>query len=237
MPAVTAAPVLAVDPPDGQVRGVALLLHGGRSRGHGRVTARQLAVLRMLPFASSLRRAGRADGLAVARLRYRERGWNGEQRSPVADAQWALDELGRRFPDVPVALVGHSMGGRTAFYAAGHRNVDAVVGLAPWLEPGDPVEQLAGRRILIVHGSLDRMTSATESAAYARRAAGVARSVSYIGVKADAHAMLKRAAVWHELATGYVTGVLLARSPEETGDSQTANVLMKALAGEPSLVV
>ncbi len=201
------------------------------------MTARQLAVLRMLPFATSLRRAGAAGGLAVARLRYRERGWNGEQRSPVADAEWALDELGRRFPDAPVALVGHSMGGRTAFYAAGHPNVEAVVGLAPWLEPGDPVVQLAGRRVLIAHGSLDRMTSATESGAYARRAATVARSVSYIAVKADAHAMLKRATVWHELATGFVTGVLLARSPEGTGDSATANVLTKALAGEPSLVV
>jgi dienelactone hydrolase len=234
---VTPEPVLTVATPDGQVRTIALLMHGGRSKGHGRVTARQLAVLRMLPFAVSLRRAGGAGGLAVARLRYRERGWNGELRSPVADAKWALDELGRRFGDLPVALVGHSMGGRTAFYAAGHPNVEAVVGLAPWLEPGDPVEQLAGRRVLIVHGSLDRMTSAAESAAYARRAASVARSVSYIGVKADAHAMLKRASVWHELATGFVTGVLLASSPAGTGDSPTANVLRKALAGEPSLVV
>ncbi len=37
-------------------------------------------------------------------------------RSPVADTLWALDQLTERFPDVPVALVGHSMGGRAAMY-------------------------------------------------------------------------------------------------------------------------
>ena len=70
---------------------------GGR-KGHGRVTARQLAVLRMLPFAKDLGRAGAPLGLAVARLRYGVRGWNGEDRSPVADGRWALDQLAERFP-------------------------------------------------------------------------------------------------------------------------------------------
>jgi dienelactone hydrolase len=237
MPRVRSEPTLTVAAPAGSVRAVAIVLHGGRAHGTGPVTARQLAVLRMLPFATALQRSGAADGLAVARLRYRVRGWNGASQSPVADARWALDELQGRYPDVPVALVGHSMGGRTAIYVAGHENVRAVVGLAPWIEADDPVEQLAGRRVLFVHGNRDRMTSARASAAYAQRAAAVAASVNYVRIRNEGHAMLRRAALWHQLTAGYVTAVLLGHTPDGTADSETANVLTQALAGEASLVV
>ena len=230
-------PVLRVADPRGPVRAVAVVLHGGRAHGTAPVTARQLAVLRMLPFARALERAGGTHGLAVARLRFAVRGWNGAQQSPVADARWALEELQRRFGDTPVALVGHSMGGRTAVYAAGAENVRAVVGLAPWIEAGDPYEQLAGRRVLFVHGANDRMTSARASAAFAQRAARVAASMSYVQIRDEGHPMLRRPGVWHELAAGFVTGVLLGTTPEGTADSHTTNVLRQALAGQASLVV
>jgi len=237
VPAVSPQPGLTVHLPDGPVRAVVMVLHGGRSQGTGRVRPSHLAVLRMLPFARSLRRAGAAHGLAVAQLRYVERGWNGAAQAPLADARWALAELERRFPGVPVGLVGHSMGARTALYVAEHPNVRLVVGLAPWIEPGDPVSQLAGRRILIAHGTLDRLTSPPASAAYARAAAQVAASVSYVSVQTDRHAMLRRARVWHELATGFVLGVLCARQPDGTTEPATTNVLTKALAGQASLIV
>jgi dienelactone hydrolase len=230
-------PALTVDLPDGVVRAVAVVLHGGRAHGTGPVRTSQLAVLRMVPFAKALRRAGAADGLAVARLRYVQRGWNGAARAPLADARWALAELERRCPGVSVALVGHSMGGRAALYVADHPTVRAVVALAPWIEQGDPVSQLAGRRILIAHGTHDRMTSPPASAAYARAAAQVAASVSYISVQDERHAMLRRAHVWHELTTGFVLGVLCARQPQAAVQPQTTNVLRKALAGQASLVV
>ncbi|MBN9620076.1 MAG: alpha/beta hydrolase, partial [Actinobacteria bacterium] len=114
---MTTAPVLDVATPGRAVTAVALVLHGGRERGTGPVRARNLAVIRMQPFASALTRSGAPLGLAVARLRYRVRGWNGALRSPVDDVEWALDSLATRFPDAPVALVGHSMGGRAAVYA------------------------------------------------------------------------------------------------------------------------
>lgn len=237
MPAVGPAPALSVDLPDGPVRSVALVLHGGRARGTGRVRSRQLAVLRMVPFARAMARAGRADGLAVVRMRYVQRGWNGTAQAPVADTRWALTELERRFPDVPAALVGHSMGGRAALYAADHPSVEAVVALAPWLERDDPVNHLAGRRVLIAHGTGDRMTSPRASAEYARTAANVAASVSYISVQGERHAMVRRARVWHELATGFVLAVLCFREPDATERPRTANVLTKALAGQASLVV
>lgn len=236
MPEV-ATPHLSVHAADGPTRALALVLHGGRSTSTARVRAGQLAVARMRPFATSLRRAGSGSGLAVARLRYVVRGWNGAAQSPVGDVRWALGQLAERFPGVPVALVGHSMGGRAAFYAAGYETVRAVVGLAPWLEPGDPFAQLAGRRVLIAHGDLDRMTSPAASATYARSAARVAESLSYVTVHRERHAMLRRASLWHELATGFVLAVLCERSPSETVGTEAANLLVQALAGAGTLTV
>jgi dienelactone hydrolase len=230
-------PKLIVSTPRAPVRGVAVVLHGGRENNTGPVRAAQPAVLRMRPFVRSLRRGGRADGLAVAQVRYRVRGWNGAARSPVADTEWALDQLSARFPDVPIALVGHSMGGRTAMYVAGHERVRAVVGLAPWIERGDPVEALAGRRVLIAHGDADKMTSPKASAAFARAAEQVAESVTFVSVAGEHHAMLKRPRLWHDLATGFVLGVIFDRRPGETGDSEFTNVLTRALAGQAALVV
>jgi predicted esterase len=235
--ALTSAPVLDVHPPAGPVRAVALVLHGGQSDSDGPVRSRQLAVVRMLPFARALRRTGARHGLAVARLRYALRGWNGEAQAPLADARWALDDLDRRFPGRPVALVGHSMGGRTALYIGGHPNVRAIVALAPWIEAGDPVAQLAGQRVLIAHGTRDRTTSPRASAEYARAAAGIAASITYLGVTADGHAMLRRARLWHDLAAGFAAGVLLEAAPRGTTGEEMTNVLAQALAGQASLVV
>ncbi len=108
------------------------------------VRARQLAVLRMRPFARSLhagRRERRAGGgpAAVPRARLERRG--PVARSPTCGGRWTGWPSASRTR--PVALVGHSMGGRAALYAADHPAVRAVVGLAPWIEPGDPVAQLA----------------------------------------------------------------------------------------------
>jgi pimeloyl-ACP methyl ester carboxylesterase len=91
----------------------------------------------------------------------------------VADAEWALDRILDRHGDVPVTLIGHSMGGRTAVAVAGHPNVVALAALAPWLPAGEPYEQVAGRAVLVVHGRLDTTTSPRGSLEWARRAAAV----------------------------------------------------------------
>jgi dienelactone hydrolase len=234
---MSAEPALALPTPPATVRAVALVLHGGRAHGMGRVRPNQLAVLRMRPFASALRSAGSPFGLAVATLRYAVRGWNGAMQSPLADVRWALDRLGARFSDAPVALVGHSMGGRAAFYAAGHERVRAVAGLAPWTEPDDPVDQLAGRHLLVLHGDRDRVTSAKGSAAFARRAAEVAESVAYVTVHGERHAMVQRARLWHEVCTGWVLARMCEVPPAETVRGSTAKRLERMLAGEPAITV
>lgn len=228
-------PALHTDAPPGDVRGVALVLHGGRATSRGPVRASQLAVLRMRPFVTGLQRTGSGAGLAVASLRYRMRGWNGTEASPVPDVRWALDELAQRFPDVDVALVGHSMGGRAAVYAADHPRVRTVVGLAPWIEPNDPYAPLSGRQLLVAHGDHDHMTSAANSAVFTREAGTVAKSASYVTVAGERHAMLRRASLWHELATGFVLATVCGVPPGETVGAGSAKILERALAGEPSL--
>ena len=196
-------PALTIRPPTGDVCSVALVLPGGRADSFEPGESRHLSGVRMRPFVANLHRAGRRRGLAVMQLRYRVRGWNGTEMSPVADAHWALRHIDTHHGDVPVVLVGHSMGARTALRVAGEAAVRGVVALAPWLPDGEPVDQLAGREVLIAHGNLDRVTSPAASRRFAERAEPVAKQVDYVAVRGDAHAMLLRAATWHRLTTRF----------------------------------
>ncbi|GAY07910.1 alpha/beta hydrolase [Pseudonocardia sp. N23] len=183
--------------------GVVLVLHGGRSRSR-EPAHRGLAYLRMLPFA----RAVNTPETAVYLLRYRYRGWNGAARDALHDAEWAIAELGRLHPDRPIALVGHSMGGRAALGAADGPGVVAVCALAPWVEGGEPVAQLAGRAVVIAHGDRERMTDPAGSYAYAVAAKRVTDRVARYDVHGDGHAMLRRAGDWSSLVHRFVLGEL-----------------------------
>jgi pimeloyl-ACP methyl ester carboxylesterase len=205
---VAVVPSVGVQPPDGAVTSVALVLPGGKADSFAPGDPTGLAALRMRPFASSLHRSGRKHGLAVWTVRYRYRGWNREERSPVSDTEWALEEVRRRHGDVPIVMVGHSMGARAALRAAGDRSVRGVCALAPWTESADPVDQLAGRSVLIAHGTWDMITSATGSRRYAERAAAVTSPVGRFVVGADTHAMLFRWRSWHTISTGFTLGTL-----------------------------
>ncbi|GAA1001898.1 alpha/beta hydrolase [Acrocarpospora macrocephala] len=200
-------PVVHVIPAHGAVKAVALVLHGGQEVGRMATSARQLAVLRMVPFAWALTRAGADRGLAVWRARYRVRGWNGPDASPVTDITEVLAKL-RRAHDVPVILVGHSMGGRTALRVAGDPNVVGVAALAPWVPEGEPVAQLAGRHVLLVHGSADRTTKPGETHAYARRAREVATEVRMVDIPGEGHGMLRQPRLWHRLTNEFALSQL-----------------------------
>ncbi|WP_228771269.1 alpha/beta hydrolase [Actinokineospora iranica] len=204
-------PGIRVYGPRADVRAVVLVLHGGRERSRERVTRRQLAYLRMVPFAWDIARKGAGQGIAVWLLRNRYRGWNGPDPDAVADARWALAEIRRAHGDVRVVLVGHSMGGRVALRVAGDESVVAVCALAPWTKPHDPVEHLAGRTVLIAHGLLDQTTDPEQSYGFASRAKAVTDRVARFDVPGERHAMLRKADKWTRLVTGFVLGVLDTR--------------------------
>ena len=216
-----------------------LVLHGGRENGRTPVRAHQLAVVRMIPIARRVAAAG-GGRLAVVRVLDVVRGWNGADAAPVADTRWAVEQCLERYGDLPVGLIGHSMGGRAALRAADAPNVRSVVGLAPWLPPGEPTAQLRGKRVLIVHGSADRMTSPDGSAAFARSLAGVAERISYVSVPDEKHAMLRRRDAFDGVAGAFTAATLLGTDGGDTGlrteNGRVANIIRQALAGERWLV-
>ncbi|HEY0719164.1 MAG TPA: alpha/beta fold hydrolase [Streptosporangiaceae bacterium] len=214
------------------VTGAVLVAHGGRSQSTAPVTAYQPAVLRMIPVTGAIRRALPGRATVVNRPMYQLRGWNGDLASPVADLTGALDQLGERFGPIPVVLIGHSMGARAAMRVAGHPQVTAVAGLAPWLPPGEPVQQLAGRRVLLAQAAGDRITRPAETWAFAERAAAVT-TVATIEVAHSDHAMLRRAPLWHKIATGFVRLALGLSADEEP----VAAAFRAAGAGGPHLRV
>ena len=111
----------------------------------------------------------------------------------------ALAEAGRVHPQAPVTLVGHSMGGRAALRAADEPQVEGVCALAPWIEDGEPHEHLVGKRLLLAHGTRDRITDPRMSAWFAQ-----VTGAHFVAVDGDTHAMLRRAGTWRTLVKDFV---------------------------------
>ena len=148
-------PFLVVGSRPEVVRGVVLIAHGGKETSELPAKRWSLALGRMVLFARNLEHAGVEHGLLVAQLRYRVTGYN--DGDPLRDVQWAIEEL-RREHSAPICLVGHSMGSRASLQAAGAEGVVGVAALAPWCPPTDPVDQLADRAVMMVHGLKDHIT-------------------------------------------------------------------------------
>ena len=218
------------------VPGIVVVTHGGSAVTRSPTSPLQVSVLRMIPVADAIRGAVRGSGIEVRRLRFRYNGWNDGEESPVADLTGLLDQIaaGSR---PPVVLVGHSMGGRAALRAAGHPLVTAVAGLAPWLPPGEPAGQLAGLRVLLVHGSDDSVCRPADTWAYAARAAAVTE-VAAIELRNGDHAMLRRASLWHALAGEFARRSLgLPAAGGSTGPGPVADAFGRAAAGLPRTVI
>lgn len=185
-----------------------LVLHGGQAVSHRPARPWQLAALRMDPFVRAVSTALPDRDVLVAQVRYRLRGWNDLRADPVRDTELALDDLGARVGPVPTVLLGHSMGARAALRAAGHPQVAGVVALAPWWPPDEPVDHLAGRRVVALHGDRDRITSPADSAHCVRRAQHTAARAGMAVVHGGDHAMLRRRQFWHRTATTLVAHLL-----------------------------
>lgn len=209
-------PAVVSPPRDTSVCGVVLVLPNGVPVSDRR--ASPLARAAVAPLARSLARFGAPDGVVVHVVRYRGHGWNGADARQCADAAWAADEAERRYGDVPVCLVGYGMGGRAALRAAGHRVVESVLALAPWLPeddiaaPQEPVRQLADCQVMIVHGTNDRRTDPELSFRLAERAKKTNRMVCRFEVHSDGHALRQHHSEVLSLAKDFTMGALLGRA-------------------------
>jgi pimeloyl-ACP methyl ester carboxylesterase len=204
-------------PEPAAVNGVVLLLPGGDETSLRRPASMRLpSAVRAL--GRRLARSGQADGLAAHLVHYRYRGWNGSEAHLAHDATWAADEIVRRYGDVPVSLVGVDMGARAALRAGGHEAVNSVVAVAPWLPEEDvaatpePVKQLVGRRVLIVHGTNDQHTDPELSFRLASRAKKANREVCRFEVHSDGHGLHQYRAEVHALTEDFVMGALFGRA-------------------------
>jgi pimeloyl-ACP methyl ester carboxylesterase len=184
-------------------QGLILMLHGGRADGLTPVDQKSASWRRSRWMMGQI--SGRANhaGVSVWLLRYQVRGWNarvGTPPSPVPDARWALDEVRRELGQLPVVLLGHSMGARTAVAIADDPSVTGVVALAPWLPAGEPVGPLIGKHLAAAHGSSDKITSDRATQAFVRRAGSVAASTEYLDMGRVGHYMFRRIPAWNDFA-------------------------------------
>src|SRR6476661_10874924 len=164
----------------GSPEGLVLMLHGGRADGLAPVDDGSASWRRSRWMMDHVHGRMNRAGVSVWLLRYSIRGWNARVASPpspVPDARWALDEVRRELGELPVVLLGHSMGARTAVAVADDPNVTGVVALAPWLPADEPNAALTGKRFAAAQGRRDKITSFRQTRAFTRRAEGVAASV------------------------------------------------------------
>jgi pimeloyl-ACP methyl ester carboxylesterase len=229
----TLQPTVEVLPAAGETTAVVLVLHGGKADSFQPSEASHLSRRRLNPFAAAVHKQGAQHGVAVWKLRYRVRGWNAPEMSPAHDAQWALEEIRRVHGDVPVVLLGHSMGGRAAVQVLGEASVLGMVALCPWL-PDEPVAGAAGKKVVIAHGVVDRWTSPRETRRWADQAAGLAESLLYVSVQRTGHFMLRRGDLWSDLGTGF-TLTWLGLDPSV--GRVAANILVQAADGATALTV
>jgi pimeloyl-ACP methyl ester carboxylesterase len=89
--------------------------------------------------------------LTFGEVKYRIKSWNRLDWC-IEDAQAAIEAIGAP----RTLLLGFSMGGAVAARAAGEASVETVVGLAPWFPERISLDRLRGRRLAVLHGSLDR---------------------------------------------------------------------------------
>jgi pimeloyl-ACP methyl ester carboxylesterase len=140
------------------------------------------------------RLAPRFPELGFAEVRYRVKSWR-QLDLCVADARAAIAATGA----ARTLLLGFSMGGAVAIAVAAEPGVERVVGLAPWIPDQLGLEALGGRRLDVLHGSLDRYlpgipgVSAAASRRGFDRALALGAEGSYTLIRGGVHGVALRA--------------------------------------------
>lgn len=95
----------------------------------------------------------RLPELRFAEVRYRVKSWRVLDPC-MEDAVAAIEQVtAEGSPEV--ALVGFSMGGAVSLGVAEHPAVSTVIGLAPWIPERWDGSTLRGKRLSVIHGTLD----------------------------------------------------------------------------------
>lgn len=191
--------------PGRKAKAVVLVLPGGTDSSREPYSRRQPAALRMYPFTLSLKAL---PNVVVHQAVYELYGWNGDDDSPMAPAQRALDDLLAAYPDVPVILVGHSMGGRVAARLAADKRVTGVLALAPWWQHADWRHINVDAKVLALHGTADIRTypKRTEKGIAELQERGV--DATFVPIEDGEHAMLDHIWTWQSTAVRFVRSFL-----------------------------
>jgi dienelactone hydrolase len=152
------------------------------------------------------RLAPRFPQLRFAEVRYRIKSWN--------QFDWCVEDARAAIAHVDAErtlLLGFSMGGAVAISVADDPRIAGVLGLAPWIPDRLSLEPLRGRRLDVLHGSLDRSlpgipgVSPTNSRRGFERAQALGVPGTYTLVRGALHAIalsagrpvpLPRASAW-----------------------------------------
>jgi hypothetical protein len=137
-------------------------------------------------------------GVRIGQVRYADSSWNRLDRG-IADVRSALEAEAAASPRPRrVVLVGLSMGGATCLANAGAPGVVGLVAMAPWFPRQLSVDALAGKRLRVVHGSLDNAlplvpgTSRRESRAAVRRASAAGADAQWADLRFGLHGLAVR---------------------------------------------
>ncbi len=140
------------------------------------------------------RLAPRFPELAFAEVRYRIKSWERLDWC-IEDAREAIRTVGAP----RVLLLGFSMGGAVGISVADEPGVEEVLGLAPWIPDRLDVSPIAGRRLTVLHGSIDRPlpgipgVSPADSRRGFERACALGADGEYRVIRGALHGMAVRA--------------------------------------------